>query len=126
MLYFSASTCGFYDDAINSVIPADARIVTPQRRCEVLNAQAEGAIIAADGNGDPVTLPRAPLSEAELLRSLRSERDARLAASDWSQFADAPLSKAKRAEWSAYRKSLRDLPQTITDFAAVEWPVAPS
>jgi hypothetical protein len=56
------------------------------------------------------------------LRDLRVERNARLAASDWTQGADAPTN-AKA--WAAYRQALRDLPATITDPNSVEWPEPP-
>ena len=54
--------------------------------------------------------------------SVRSERNTLLAASDWTQVADAPTDKTS---WATYRQSLRDMtaqegfPWTIT------WPVAP-
>lgn len=37
-------------------------------------------------------------------------RDIRLAASDWTQLPDSPLSDAKKAEWAVYRQALRDIP----------------
>lgn len=42
----------------------------------------------------------------------RPLRDQMLAASDWTQLPDAPLSEAQRAEWREYRQALRDLPET--------------
>jgi hypothetical protein len=57
------------------------------------------------------------------LGNLRRERDGLLAASDWTQAADAPVD-AKA--WAAYRQALRDLPETITDPTAdVAWPEPP-
>ena len=49
---------------------------------------------------------------------LRTERNEKLVNSDWTQASDYPsfifpLSDAKRAEWSTYRQSLRDLPATV-------------
>ncbi len=38
---------------------------------------------------------------------IRNWRNAKLAASDWTQVADAPVDKAK---WATYRQALRDLP----------------
>jgi hypothetical protein len=58
-----------------------------------------------------------------LLRPIRAERDALLAASDWTQISDAPVD-AKA--WAAYRQALRDLPETITDpTAEIKWPEPP-
>ena len=53
---------------------------------------------------------------------LRSDRDALLQASDWTQVPDAPVDKAA---WAAYRQELRDLPQTTTDPKNPTWPVPP-
>lgn len=54
--------------------------------------------------------------------SVREERNAKLADSDWTQLAD---STADKATWATYRQALRD----ITDQAgfpwAVEWPTQP-
>jgi len=55
---------------------------------------------------------------AERLTSgaMRAKRNALLAASDWTQLPDVPLSKEKKADWKRYRKELRDLP------ASEHWP----
>lgn len=52
----------------------------------------------------------------------RQQRNALLAASDWTQVADAPVDQAA---WAAYRQALRDLPANTADFPNVTWPVAP-
>jgi len=44
------------------------------------------------------------------LDDLRERRNAALAASDWTQMPDAPLTEKQRAAWAAYRQKLRDLP----------------
>ena len=54
---------------------------------------------------------------------VRAERDAKLAASDWTQVADAPVDDLV---WAAYRQSLRDLPQTQTDPFNIIWPAIPA
>lgn len=54
---------------------------------------------------------------AELLEGLeeaglelrRAERNALLAASDWTQLPDAPLTPKKRDAWARYRQALREL-----------------
>jgi hypothetical protein len=54
---------------------------------------------------------------------IRRERNALLAASDWTQVADAPVDNAA---WAKYRQALRDLPAKIKDPTAnVKWPKAP-
>ena len=58
--------------------------------------------------------------------ALRTERNARLAQSDWVALADAHLSQDKKDAWFTYRQSLRDLPENATDPTQVTWPVSPS
>lgn len=125
MLYFSATAGGFFDDAISTALPDDARPITAENHAALLAAQASGMVIRADARGHPfAAAPSVP--PALLQANLRRERDALLSASDWSQFADAPLTAAQRAEWRAYRKALRDLPGTTPDLAAVAWPAPPA
>lgn len=59
-------------------------------------------------------------------RILRGERNALLAASDWTQAVDAPLTDAKKTEWATYRMALRSLPDNTTDPANPTWPSKPS
>lgn len=59
-------------------------------------------------------------------RTLRGERNALLAASDWTQAVDAPLTDAKKTEWATYRTALRSLPDNTTDPANPTWPSKPS
>lgn len=62
---------------------------------------------------------------ADAAQAVRTERDARLAASDWTM---APDAKVDRDAWAAYRDALRDLPanQPRVTLDTVEWPIAPS
>ncbi len=54
---------------------------------------------------------------------MRLARDARLAASDWTQLADAPVD---RAAWAAYRQALRDFPATWTPSDTIKFPEEPT
>jgi len=47
-------------------------------------------------------------------RAMRQIRDNLLAASDWTQMPDAPLTDEQRAAWATYRQALRDAPATWT------------
>ena len=80
-------------------------------------------------DGDQVTLVADPLKvQAKLDQAwtqLRTERNQFLAACDWTQIPDAPLSQEKKSEWAQYRQALRDLPDTISDPTQVVWPVSP-
>lgn len=67
---------------------------------------------------------------AELLSRIKAdqmkiERSQRLRSTDWTQMDDAPLTPAKKLEWGAYRKLLRDLPSVI-GFPNVPWPQPPA
>jgi len=52
----------------------------------------------------------------------RAQRNSLLAASDWTQVADAPVDAAA---WAAYRQALRDVPQQDGFPSNVEWPSKP-
>ena len=49
-------------------------------------------------------------TDAQKLRQVRLWRNAQLAATDWTQLADAPVDASA---WATYRQQLRDLPATI-------------
>lgn len=53
---------------------------------------------------------------------VRTERDAKLAETDWTQVADAPVSQE---DWTAYRALLRSIPEQEGFPATVNWPVEP-
>jgi hypothetical protein len=53
---------------------------------------------------------------------VRTERNAKLSASDWTQVADAPVDKD---EWAAYRQALRDISDQEGFPWTIVWPVAP-
>jgi len=55
----------------------------------------------------------------------REERNALLAASDWTQANDSPLSAEKKVEWATYRTALRNLPSS-SDWPDVTFPTEPS
>lgn len=66
-MFFSASTGGFYDPAINRDLPADAVQISRARHSELIAARAEGKVIAADRRGRPMI--REPRIGVEQLRS---------------------------------------------------------
>jgi hypothetical protein len=55
--------------------------------------------------------------------AVRGERSWKLATSDWTQVADAPVDAAA---WADYRQALRDLPQAQTDPFNIVWPEPPA
>jgi len=52
----------------------------------------------------------------------RTQRDALLSQSDWTQVPDAPVDQAA---WAEYRQALRDLPQQAGFPTEITWPVKP-
>ena len=71
------------------------------------------------------------LTNAEPMRLLRVERDARIAKTDWRASSDLTVSDA----WKTYRQALRDLPASASpsldsnydlDLTSVTWPTEPS
>ena len=54
--------------------------------------------------------------------SVRSQRNAKLSATDWTQVADAPVDQAA---WATYRQALRDLTTQAGFPWTVDWPITP-
>ena len=80
-----------------------------------LTAEEETAFVAANAAG--------VLAEpARKWARIRAERDALLAASDYTQVADAP---GDTAAWATYRQALRDVPSQ-SDPDNVVFPTEPS
>lgn len=53
---------------------------------------------------------------------VRAQRNRLLAASDWTQVADAPVDQAA---WATYRQELRDITAQAGFPENVDWPTAP-
>lgn len=54
---------------------------------------------------------------------VRADRDRRLAASDWTQLPDVPLTT--KSEWAVYRQALRDVTSQTGFPFDVAWPTPP-
>lgn len=54
---------------------------------------------------------------------VREERNAKLAASDWTQALDIP--EATRSAWATYRQALRDIPSQPGFPDVITWPTPP-
>lgn len=55
----------------------------------------------------------------------RAQRDSLIAACDWTQIPDTPLTATQRIAWAAYRQALRDVPAQAGFPASITWPVSP-
>lgn len=75
MIFFSPSTCGFYEDSRNADIPDDAIEVTEKERTALLAGQGAQKKIAISPQGRPVLIDRTisqDLIEARSNRELES------------------------------------------------------
>jgi hypothetical protein len=64
--------------------------------------------------------------QAEVDR-FEATRDDLMAASDWTAATDSSLTPEQKAEWKAYRQTLRDIPETCETFPYnIVWPEMPS
>jgi hypothetical protein len=61
-------------------------------------------------------------AQAKQGQEVRDKRDRLLAASDWTQVADAPVNNVA---WATYRQSLRDVPEQEGFPEDVVWPTKP-
>jgi hypothetical protein len=59
---------------------------------------------------------------AEKALQIRTQRNAMLAACDWTQLPDAPVNQA---EWAAYRQYLRSIPEQDGFPSSIIWPKQP-
>lgn len=57
-------------------------------------------------------------------QNVRNQRNFLLAACDWTQLPDAPLSNVKTQEWETYRQALRDITNQPDPFNII-WPEEP-
>ena len=93
-------------------MPSDAEPITHDEWQALLEAQSAGQEIRRSANDLPVTgTPK--MEKAAKIEVARARRNRALAASDWTQLADAPLTVEQKKEWNAYRQRLRDLPEKL-------------
>lgn len=64
-------------------------------------------------------------TEEEKWSKIRRERNGLLAKTDWTQFADSPLSDELKAIYQTYRQALRDLPNQYANADDVVFPERP-
>lgn len=83
---------------------------------------SDQAQIGWDYDGTNFIAPPEPDYIAELTEQARKERNRLLAASDWTQIADAPVD---HAAWAVYRQALRDVPEQAGFPENVIWPTKP-
>lgn len=96
-------------------------MISPERLEQII---AEDIARMNENNAKPAgELGPVPTAEDDM-RVIRSERDRRIAESDWTQLPDVP--EAIKLKWQTYRQALRDVPQNYTDPVNTSWPTEPS
>jgi hypothetical protein len=79
-------------------------------------------------NGDDWELrdiPTTPPEPEATWDDIRAMRNGKLAASDWTQLPDIPLSEKEVTAWRTYRQELRDIQTGEGSPSDVIWPTAP-
>ena len=64
-----------------------------------------------------------------LLPAVRSARNQKLNARDWTQVPDSQLNEAERDDWRDYRQALRDITNNCDDITCLDdvvWPTEPT
>jgi len=122
------STDGNLDKYQDFAVEADA----------VSHVETYGGFVAADPGGSTgywvvdteaeTVVNNQDQADADALASswavLRTERNALLVSSDWTQASDSPLTDEVKATWVTYRQELRDFPESA-DPADPTWPTPP-
>ena len=123
-------------DAITSIIPDEQWVLRGEPTTEdefnamfrAIKGEDDFGTAIESANPDnwgvswaTVSAKKAELDAAEPLKLLRSERDRRLAETDWWGASDVPMSEARRV----YRQTLRDITGPYQSLDTVVWPVKP-
>jgi hypothetical protein len=87
----------------------------------------EGQTASESGGVITVTEPAGWLENKtnEAWRKIRKERNQLLKDSDYIMFPDITITAEKKEEWTTYRQSLRDIPQTFSNPDDVTYPDKP-
>ena len=94
---------------------------------KVTGADANGSAIESDDTSTwgvtwaQVSAKKTELVNAEPMRLLRVERDAKLAETDWWAMSDRTMTDAQ----TTYRQALRDIPASYSSLDDVVWPTKP-
>lgn len=81
-----------------------------------------GAEVFSAAKANAAAYVEPPVDLEALAAQARSKRNTLLAASDWTQVADAPVDQAA---WATYRQELRDITAQAGFPENISWPVAP-
>lgn len=89
---------------------------------ETFTIDTNRKVVVVVRNVGPMPQEQIAAVEEAKANTIRSERNALLSASDWTQIADAPVDKTA---WATYRQALRDIPTQAGFPNNITWPVKP-
>ena len=95
--FYSATTGGFYNSAVNAETPGDAVNITAEYHDSLMDAQSSGASIVADNNGVPQAVTPTPPTEAEVLAAWRATAEVSRFQAFAALYADGKLDDATAA-----------------------------
>lgn len=133
-IFSSKSTRGFYDDSINSVIPADAVEISREFHAEIIAGPGRGKSIEWGDDSFPFLIDRPAPTTAELASFERHWRDGELSACQWLRDRhrdeqdlgrSTTLNTGRFSELLAYLQALRDWPQSAAFPDIKQRPTAP-
>lgn len=133
-MFASQSAAGFYDPAINDVMPSDVVEISAEAHAVLLAGEGQGLVIAWGPDGYPFLTDPPPPSPEAVAAVERAWRDAQLAATDGvvSRHRDeleegitTSLTVEQYSELQVYRRLLRDWPQGAEFPLEEHRPVAP-
>lgn len=116
---------GFLTEALHANIDKSLPKISEDEHTALFAMQAKGYTIQPDENGYPIAVPPSPATAEQLADEARTQRDTLLAACDWTQMPDSPLSSEQKAAWATYRQGLRDLTEQPGFPENINWPLAP-
>lgn len=133
-IFSSQSARGFYDDAINTVIPADAVEISRELHAEIIAGPGNGKLIEWRDDSIPFLIDRPMPSTTEMAAIERLWRDGELDATEWlrNRHRDqldlgvtTTLSGEQFTELLQYLQALRDWPAVEAFPDSAQRPVAP-
>lgn len=124
IVYYSASTGGFYPSDIHTVFPSDAVVVSHEAYNALMASPLSGKIIKPDANGNPVAVTFTPTAD-QTHKALMVQAQVALDKSDTTVIRCYSAGVAVPSAWAFYRASLRAIANG-SDTSSTSLPSVPS